>query len=290
MEKYRIRLVAYRSDISSTKRSIGIVLGDMVAPIAELGTFYEDVEGYLTLARAATSGTIPLDGLILAPPVPADAKVICTAINYVAHGGESKLPTPTFPNLFARWASELVADGDWIAIPLVEPEGLDWEVELAAIIGTRILDADHERAASSILGYTVANDISARGSQINAMSLSTGQWALGKNPDKSCAIGSFVETPDSVDVGNLHITATVNGEVMQDATTADMVFSVEDLIVYISLHVTLRPGDLILTGTPEGTGFGLNPRRYMMPGSTVTVAVDGVCSITNSIVDHSFRK
>jgi len=285
-----MRIVAYKTGAASNGRFIGVVIDDAVAPVAEMSAFYDDVPGSLEKARRASAGTLPLDGLILAPPVPTDAKVICAAINYVKHGGESKLPTPIFPNLFARWASELIVDGEGVPVPLAEPDGLDWEVELAAIIGSRIIDADKESAAASILGYTVANDISARGSQINAMTLSTGQWALGKNLDKSGAIGSFVETADGVDVGNLHISATVNGEVMQDANTADMVFGVEDLIVFISRHVTLRPGDLILTGTPEGTGFGLNPRRYMMPGSSVTVAVDGVCSITNPILEHSFRK
>lgn len=285
-----MRLVSYRSPNDDGDRHIGVVIGDAVAPLADMRTFYGDVAHYLEVARGCDVGSIAVDGLTLAPPVPTDAKVICAAINYVKHGGESKLPTPTFPNLFARWASELVVDGEGVAVPLAEPDGLDWEVELAAIIGATAMDADHDGATASILGYTVANDISARSAQLRAMTLGTGQWALGKNPDKSGAIGSFVETADGVDVRNLRITATVDGEVMQDATTADMVFSVEDLIVFISRQVTLRPGDLILTGTPEGTGFGLEPRRYMRPGSSVTVSVEGICSVTSPILDHSFRK
>src|SRR6266403_1238404 len=105
-------------------------------------------------------------------PVPRDAKIVCAAINYVKHGAEAKLPTPTFPNLFARWASELVVDGEAIPVPLAEPDGLDWEVELAAIIGITTIDADKQAAVASVFGYTVANDVSGRAAQLQSTTLS----------------------------------------------------------------------------------------------------------------------
>ncbi len=287
-----MRFVTYqpRSRPNPKNNAIGVVIGSSVAPLTSIDEFYSDVAGWKSKAAAMTRGTLELRELSLAPPVPIDAKIFCAAINYRKHGTEANLPTPKFPNLFARWASELVVDGAEVPVPVAEPDGLDWEVELAAIVGRTVIDGDPGTASASVLGYTVANDISARASQINAMTLSTGQWALGKNPDKSGAIGSFIETADSVDVGNLGLQAVVDGKTMQSGNTADMIFTVGDLLAYASRHVTLRPGDLFLTGTPEGVGFGRKPPIYMKPGATVTVSVQGICSITNHIVGSARRR
>jgi 2-keto-4-pentenoate hydratase/2-oxohepta-3-ene-1,7-dioic acid hydratase in catechol pathway len=271
-------------------RMMGVVIGDMVAPLAAIDAFYDDLSGWKQRASKLKTGEIPLSGLQLAPPVPRDAKIVCTAINYVKHGAEAKLPTPAFPNLFARWASELVVDGAHIPVPAAEPDGLDWEVELAAIVGTTAIDADEKAAAASIFGYTVANDVSGRAAQLQSVTLSTGQWALGKNVDKSCPISSFIETADAVSVADLKLETIVDGQVMQSGTTADMVFSVPQLIAFTSRHVTLRPGDVILTGTPDGVGIGRNPRVYMNPGASVTSRIEGLGSITNKIVDSTHRK
>src|SRR5258708_4499799 len=143
-------------------RMMGIVIGDEVAPLASIDVFYEDLPGWRQRASELSRGDIPLADLTLAPPVPRDAKIVCAAINYVKHGAEAKLPTPTFPNLFARWASELVVHGEAIPVPLAEPDGLDWEVELAAIIGITTIDADKQAAVASVFGYTIANDVSGR--------------------------------------------------------------------------------------------------------------------------------
>lgn len=286
-----MRFVAYRPENQSNPKNsaMGVVIGDAVAPLTSIDEFYADIEGWTAKAQALTEGSLPLSGLRLAPPVPCDAKIVCAAINYVKHGAEANLPTPTFPNMFARWSSELVVDGDPVPVPLAEPEGLDWEVELAAIVGKTSVDVDAATGDANIFGYTVANDISARLSQVQSMTLGTGQWGLGKNPDKSAPIGSFVETADGVDANNLKIETIVDGEVMQSGTTADLVFTVGELVAFVSRHVTLRPGDVILTGTPDGVGHGRNPKIYMKPGASVTVSVKGICSITNPIVDHSYR-
>jgi 2-keto-4-pentenoate hydratase/2-oxohepta-3-ene-1,7-dioic acid hydratase in catechol pathway len=271
-------------------RIMGVVIGDKVAPLADIDTFYDDLPGWKGRAAALTKGDIPLAGLPLAPPVPRDAKIVCAAINYVKHGAESNLPTPTFPNLFARWASELVVDGAHIPVPAAEPDGLDWEVELAAIVGATTIDADEAAAAASVFGYTVANDVSGRAAQLQSVALSTGQWALGKNVDKSCPIGSFIETADAISVANLKLETIVDGQVMQSGSTADMVFSVPALIAFTSRHVTLRPGDVVLTGTPDGVGIGRNPRIYMKAGASLTSRIEGLGGITNTIVDSTHRK
>ncbi len=270
-------------------RMMGVVIGDKVAPLADMDSFYDGLPSWKSRASELKVGSIPLAGLLLAPPVPRDAKIVCAAINYVKHGAEAKLPTPTFPNLFARWASELVVDGAAIPVPVSEPDGLDWEVELAAIIGSTTIDADKQSAAAAVFGYTVANDVSGRAAQLQSTTLSTGQWALGKNVDKSCPIGSFIETADAISVDNLRLETIVDGRVMQSGTTAEMVFSVPELIAFTSRHVTLRPGDVILTGTPDGVGIGRTPRIYMKPGASLTTRIEGLGSITNSIVDSTHR-
>jgi 2-keto-4-pentenoate hydratase/2-oxohepta-3-ene-1,7-dioic acid hydratase in catechol pathway len=269
---------------------MGVTIDDKVAPLAAIDAFYDDLSGWKQRASELKQGEMPLAGLQLAPPVPRDAKIVCAAINYVKHGVEAKLPTPAFPNLFARWASELVVNGANIPVPAAEPDGLDWEVELAAIVGATTIDADEETAAKNVFGYTVANDVSGRAAQLQSVTLSTGQWALGKNVDSSCPIGSFIVTADALSVANLKLETIVDGEVMQHGTTADMVFSVPELIAFASRHITLRPGDVILTGTPDGVGIGRNPRVYMKPGASLTTRIEGIGSITNMIVDSTHRK
>ena len=271
-------------------RMMGVVIGDKVAPLAAIDAFYDDLAGWKQRASGLKKGEIPLADLPLAPPVPRDAKIVCAAINYVKHGAEANLPTPAFPNLFARWASELVVDEAQIPVPAAEPDGLDWEVELAAIVGATTIDADEAAAAASVFGYTVANDVSGRAAQLQSVALSTGQWALGKNVDKSCPIGSFIETADAISVANLKLETIVDGQVMQSGSTADMVFSVPALIAFTSRHVTLRPGDVVLTGTPDGVGIGRNPRIYMKAGASLTSRIEGLGGITNTIVDSTHRK
>jgi 2-keto-4-pentenoate hydratase/2-oxohepta-3-ene-1,7-dioic acid hydratase in catechol pathway len=287
-----MRFVAYTEPDGRDPRNrkMGVVIGDKVAPLTEIDSFYDDLPSWKSHASKLEAGSIPLSGLLLAPPVPRDAKIVCAAINYVKHGAEAKLPTPTFPNLFARWASELVVDGAAIPVPVSEPDGLDWEVELAAIIGVKTIDADKQAAAASVFAYTVANDVSGRAAQLQSTTLSTGQWALGKNIDKSCPIGSFIETADAISIDNLRLETIVDGKVMQSGTTAEMVFSVPELIAFTSRHVTLRPGDVILTGTPDGVGIGRTPRIYMKPGASLTSRIEGLGSITNKIVDSTHRK
>lgn len=285
-----MRLVAYYPEGRRAKKvSMGVVLGDKVAPLTSISEFYDDVDMWTQHAAHQATGSLDLQTLELAPPVRPDAKIVCAAINYIAHGNESKLPTPEFPNLFARWAATLVVDGDAVPVPLAEPDGLDWEVELAAIVGKTLVDVDAETAEQGMLGYTVANDISARGSQVLMTTLSTGQWCLGKNPDRSCPISSFVESADSYDYRNQTLETRLNDKVMQSGNTNEMVFNVGELAAFASKHVTLRPGDLLLTGTPEGVGFARNPKILMRPGDTITVSVSGIGTISNPVVDSSGR-
>jgi 2,4-didehydro-3-deoxy-L-rhamnonate hydrolase len=282
-----MKFIAYKQDKESQasgSTNIGVLIGNLVAPVATLEDFYADVPRWTEFARNQKSGTLFLNELQKAIPVPLTAKVICAAINYVEHGKEGGLPTPSFPNLFARWTSTLSTSGTPVKVPHTEPDGIDWEVELGVIIGKKINDATEQNALDGVLGYTTFNDISGRASQIQSMTLSTGQWAIGKNLDNSGAIGSVIASADSVDVKNLRITAKVNDQFMQDGTTADMIFSVSKLIEFISQSITLNPGDLIVTGTPAGVGFGRKPRVYAKKGDVMEVEVHGICAVQSPII------
>ena len=270
-------------------RRMGVVVGDRIADLADIDSFYDDLAHWRGRAAELPTGQLSFADVIAAPPVPRDAKIICAAINYRKHGAESSLPTPTFPNLFARWTSELNVNGGDVPVPVAEPDGLDWEGELAAIVGTALTDVDAATATRGVFGYAVANDISARAAQLQSTTLSTGQWALGKNPERSAAIGSDVVSAEALDIGGLLIETIVDGVTMQSGSTSEMIFSVGDLLAFASRHVTLRPGDVFLTGTPDGVGFGRNPKIYMKPGATVTVRIQGVGELTNHIVDSANR-
>jgi 2-keto-4-pentenoate hydratase/2-oxohepta-3-ene-1,7-dioic acid hydratase in catechol pathway len=283
-----MKLIAYRPKHAAPRANtlIGVLDEDHIIPLTSLEDFYSDTAGWLTRSRAAVGSELQLADVQLAVPVPAAAKIICVAINYVEHGKEGGLPTPSFPNMFARWASTLVPSGTPVPVPRTEPNGIDWEIELAAIVGSKMLEVTQEEAVRGVLGYTVFNDLSGRNSQLQSMTLSTGQWAIGKNLDNSGAVGSIIATADAFDVANKGLVTKVDGEVMQNGTTADMVFSVPEIIEFITRTITLNPGDLIATGTPAGVGFGRNPRIYAKPGSVVEVSIEGIGAISNPIVSR----
>ena len=286
-----MRFIAYtrEPDARFRNRRMGVVVADGIADLAGIDDFYDAPDRWRAHAAEVRKADLAMTDVRPAPPVPRDAKIICAAINYRKHGAEASLPTPDFPNLFARWTSELTVDGGRIPVPLAEPDGLDWEGELAAIVGATLTDVDADAGGRGVFGYAVSNDVSARGAQLQSATLSTGQWALGKNPEASGAIGSVVVTADALDARDLLIETIVDGQTMQSGSTADMVFSVGDLVAFASRHVTLRPGDVFLTGTPDGVGLGRKPRIYMKPGATVTVRIGGIGELTNHIVDSSHR-
>jgi 2-keto-4-pentenoate hydratase/2-oxohepta-3-ene-1,7-dioic acid hydratase in catechol pathway len=275
-----MRLLAFRDGDTPT---MGVVVGERVVALAPIPEFYADVPGWLQRAGRITEGGRPVAEVALVPPVPETAKVICAALNYASHAAETGGKLPDHPNLFARWAATLVPDGTPVPVPATEP-GLDWEVELAVVVGAPLIDVAPAEVAAGVLGYTVFNDLSARVHQ-----LANRQWALGKNSDRSGPIGSMVVTADAIDAGSLHLETRVNGEVMQSGSTDDMIFSVAELLAYASRTITLRPGDLIATGTPPGVGFVRQPPVYLTPGDVVEVEVEGIGVVRTPIVDSSHR-
>jgi 2,4-didehydro-3-deoxy-L-rhamnonate hydrolase len=252
----------------------GQVVDDHVQPLA--GELF-DVLADPTLARA-DGDPIPLTEVTLLAPVPAPRKIICIGLNYRDHAAETGKPVPTEPLMFAKFATSLVGDGAVVDVPTIV-EDLDWEAELAVVIGRGGRDIPVEDALDHVAGYACANDLSARVLQRRG-----GQWTRGKAIDGFLPMGPWLVTADEVPgPQSLAIGCTVNGEVVQDGTTAAMVFGVAELIAEITKTLTLEPGDIICTGTPPGVGAAMDPPRFLHDGDEVTVTIEGLGTLTTTI-------
>jgi 2,4-didehydro-3-deoxy-L-rhamnonate hydrolase len=205
-------------------------------------------------------------------------KIVCVGLNYRDHAHEQGIEPPQQPLLFAKWANAVIADGEPIRIPPITRE-VDYEAELGVVIGREASRVSAADALEFVRGYVVANDVSARDLQF-----ADGQWVRGKSLDSFLPVSELVAASEIADPQTLPIRAIVNGETMQDSTTAEMVFSVREIIAFVSEAITLVPGDLILTGTPAGVGASRTPPVWLQPGDSVTVEVEGVGSITNPVV------
>ena len=211
-----------------------------------------------------------LDPGAFGAPLPRPAKVFCCGLNYRDHILETGRAVPEHPTLFAKFADTLTGPADEIRVH--DTAQLDWEAELAVVVGSEVHRADRDEAAAAILGYTVANDISMRDWQQRTL-----QWLQGKAFDATTPIGPFVVTADELDPSaGLRIVCAVNGEQVQDGNTRELVFDAADLVSYVSQITRLRPGDLILTGTPGGVALGMTDPRWLQDGDIVTTAIEGI--------------
>jgi 2-keto-4-pentenoate hydratase/2-oxohepta-3-ene-1,7-dioic acid hydratase in catechol pathway len=211
-------------------------------------------------------------------PIERPGKIVCVGLNYRDHAEEQGAPLPEAPLLFAKWQNTLIGPGEPIVIPPIVTK-CDYEAELGAVIGARVRDVSVEHALEAVAGYICVNDVSARNLQF-----ADGQWTRGKSPDTFCPLGPRLVPRDEVpDPQNLGIRAILNGQTMQDSTTANMVFGVADLIAYITQTITLEPGDLIATGTPAGVGAFRKPPVFMQPGDEITIEIDGLGALTNPV-------
>jgi 2-keto-4-pentenoate hydratase/2-oxohepta-3-ene-1,7-dioic acid hydratase in catechol pathway len=209
-------------------------------------------------------------------------KLAGVGLNYRSHAEESRLDIPDVPVLFAMWSSALIGHGEEIVIPREETRP-DYEGELAVVIGQRIYRADRERARAAVGGVSAFNDVSGRRAQLETP---LRQFTLGKSFDTFAPMGPSIASASDIDLANIDVRTTISGEIMQDANTCDLIFSVVDLIVYLSAGVTLQPGDVIATGTPGGVGDSRNPKRYLREGDTVEVYVSGVGTLTNPVINE----
>jgi 2-keto-4-pentenoate hydratase/2-oxohepta-3-ene-1,7-dioic acid hydratase in catechol pathway len=228
---------------------------------------------------------ISISDAIYVPPVPTTSRILCLGLNYLKHAEEQGDELPSTPTVFARYRSTLTGHLTEVPIPS-DDDRFDWEGELAVIIGRPLKDAAPEEAEAAILGYTCFNDLSSRGYQ-----WATSQWTLGKNADKSGPIGPVVVTPDELgDPYKLKIETRVNGATMQSGSTSDMMFRAPETISYISRTMTLLPGDVLSTGTPDGVGFARTPPIYLKGGDTVEVEIEGIGILSNRIVASAPHK
>jgi 2-keto-4-pentenoate hydratase/2-oxohepta-3-ene-1,7-dioic acid hydratase in catechol pathway len=213
-------------------------------------------------------------------PLPIDrpSKIVCVGLNYRDHAEEQGIELPPAPLLFAKWPNALIGPGEPIVIPPVSKR-VDYEAELGVVIGSRVRNVSEENALEAVRGYLCLNDVSARDLQF-----SDGQWTRGKSPDTFCPIGPELVPRDEVpDPQALTIRCLVNGEVMQDSTTANMIFSVAEIIAYASQTLTFEPGDLVATGTPAGVGVFRDPPRLLQDGDEVTIEIERLGSLTNPV-------
>jgi 2-keto-4-pentenoate hydratase/2-oxohepta-3-ene-1,7-dioic acid hydratase in catechol pathway len=217
------------------------------------------------------------DVKLLHPVVP--GKLIGIGLNYRSHAEESQLDIPSVPVIFAKFGSSLVGHGAQIVIPREETRP-DYEGEVAIVIGQPIYRADPQEARAAVGGIAAINDVSGRRAQLETP---LRQFTLGKSFDTFSPLGPCIASAEGVDLADIDVRTTVSGEVMQDANTRDLIFSVVELIEYISAGVTLEPGDVIATGTPSGVGDSRSPKRYLRDGDTVEIYVEGVGTLSNSV-------
>jgi len=229
----------------------------------------------------AQSPAVDLNTVRLLPPVPLPPKILCVGLNYDDHLEESGLKKPAYPEIFARFATSLIPHQEPIRRPR-ESIALDYEAELAVIIGKPGRRIPQEQALDHVAGYSLFNDATLRDFQLR-----TPQWTIGKNFDGTGSFGPWLVTPDAVPPGasGLRIQGRLNGRVMQDARTDHLIFSVPALIAMISVAMSLERGDVIITGTPGGVGVARKPPVYMQPGDIFEVEIEGLGVLTNSVQD-----
>ncbi|MCH7790609.1 MAG: fumarylacetoacetate hydrolase family protein [Acidobacteria bacterium] len=268
-----MRLVAYANAAESW---MGYVDGDAVRALCERDEFYGDTARWLE-----HEGGEIVDPAGLVSLVGASARLFCLGLNYQSHIDEFEdagRGRPDAPNIFGRWTSTLNVDGGSVCVPPGE-DGLDWEGELAVIMGAAVHRATEEEAMSAVLGYACFNDITARKYQRRVS-----QFTLGKNVDGSGPLGPCIVTAAAFgDPYGKHLETRLNGAVMQSGTTDMMIFRIAETIAYISQVTKLMPGDVIATGTPDGVGWGRDPVVLMTPGDEVSVTIEGIGTLTTHI-------
>jgi acylpyruvate hydrolase len=224
----------------------------------------------------------PLSDVELLAPIQRPGKVVCVGLNYRSHLAEIGEPAPEYPILFHKAATSLIGHRQSIVLPRISRQ-VDYEGELAVVIGRRGKKISEQDALSYVAGFTCANDVSA-----HDLEFRTSQWTSGKMLDTFCPLGPVLLTRDELpDPGFLRLKTILNGQTVQEAFTADMVFPVPFLISYISSLATLEPGDLLLTGTPAGIGCNKTPQVFLQPGDQVSVQIDGIGTLTNFVVAES---
>lgn len=240
------------------------------------------IEGDI-LTRFSLTDRVETIKKILAPIDPPN--ILALGFSYGKHAGETESKAPESPVLFIKGTNTLIGPGDAILLPKAGPDEVDYEAELAIVIGRRAKNVSVKEALEHVLGYTCGNDVSARDWQ---MVKQKKQWARGKSFDTFCPLGPCIVTKDEVpDPNSLRIQSILNGKVMQDSNTSDMLFSVAEIVSDLSRSMTLLPGTVIMTGTPEGVGFVRKPPVFMRQGDVITIAIEKIGELTNPVENET---
>jgi 2-keto-4-pentenoate hydratase/2-oxohepta-3-ene-1,7-dioic acid hydratase in catechol pathway len=272
------RAAVPRGDVYVDLHATDTVLPPSVRRLLELGP--AGLQRATEAVRREQAVTYPKDQVKLLAPIPDPHKILCLGLNYRDHAAESGSPVPKEPILFSKYATALIGDGATIVLPRVSQE-VDYEAELVIVVGKGGRHLNAQTAREHVAGYTVGNDVSARDWQLKKDGK---QWMVGKTFDTFAPMGPALVTSDEVrDPHSLPIRLRLNGQVMQDSNTGQMIFDVGAILAYISQVVTLEPGDLIYTGTPPGVGFARKPPVFLKDGDVVEVEIEGLGVLRNPI-------
>ncbi len=275
-----MKLLTLRMDGMNGGTRAGRLDGETITVLdaPDVGALLAGGREMIAAAQAATGQQVAYAGANLAPVVPRPPKIICVGLNYLAHIAEGNNAQPEYPTLFAKYTRALIGPNDPITLPAAS-ERVDWEVELAIVIGEGGRHLTKEHALNAVAGYTAFNDISARDWQRR-----TPQWLQGKTFEGTTPVGPVLVTRDELDASDLEVRCEVDGVVMQQSRTSDLLFKVTDIVSYASTVITLEPGDIIATGTPSGVGGGRTPPVFLKPGQTVRTYVEGIGECVNRTV------
>jgi 2-keto-4-pentenoate hydratase/2-oxohepta-3-ene-1,7-dioic acid hydratase in catechol pathway len=247
-------------------------------------TFIEKSEELLPLAENlieqcdSDDAVFPISDVKILPPIPSPEKIICVGLNYIDHCRETGMEPPASPVIFSKYANAIVGHHDAVEIPSNSNE-VDFEAELAIVIGKEAKHVSEEDANDYVFGYTIMNDISARDLQFK-----DGQWSRGKTADTFAPTGPVIVTKDEAgDPHNLSISLELNGEIMQDSNTNNLIFTIPQIISFLSQSMTLRPGDLIATGTPPGVGMGRSPKVWLKDGDRMSITIEKIGTLSNYV-------
>ena len=281
-----MKLVTFQHD---SHRHAGVVSGESVVSLHAAGM--PDVMSVINggpealkrievlLAKPPEGTAFPLASVKLCAPIPRPGKIVCIGLNYRDHAIESKMAIPERPTVFTKFTTSVIGPGDDVVLPKMS-EKPDWEAELAFVIGKGGRHIAAENWKDHVFGYMNLNDVSARDVQ-----LATTQWVMGKSFDTFCPMGPWLVTADEVaDPHNLSISLSVNGEMLQNSNTKELIFNIPALVAYLSSIMTLEPGDVVSTGTPAGVGLGFNPQRWLKVGDEMVVRVAGLGELRNKCV------
>ena len=275
-----MRFVTFRAADGSAQA--GVIRDGSITPLGtDLLSIISGGEDALRQVRQQLARTEPLppDSAPLMAPLPRPPKLICVGLNYLDHARESKMEVPSVPTIFSKFTNAVIGPGENIVLPK-NSEKPDYEAEFAFVIGKRGRHVSEERWREYVWGYTIVNDVSARDFQ-----MATSQWLMGKTFDTFAPMGPHIVTADKIpDPHSLDIRMTINGEILQNSNTRELIFKIPALIAYLSSVFTLEPGDVVSTGTPAGVGAGRKPPRWLKAGDECSVYVESVGELRNPVV------